>query len=503
MRHASLLALLAGLAVAPPSPGTAAGPVLRVAVGIEAAKRLQRIDGFGVNVTPAQWRGGALKPTLDRLVDAFVRAEMERQKVPGVAVAIVRGGEVVKVQGYGLADVEHQVPVKAETIFQSGSVGKQFTAAAVMFLVEEGKLALSDPLTKFFPDAPAAWQGITLRHLLTHTSGIPDYTSDTLDYRRDFTEEELAKLAFGLALEFPPGARWNYSNTGYVLLGIVVGKASGRFYGDLLAERVFAPLGMKTARVISEEDIIPNRAAGYRLVEGALKNQEWVAPKLNTTADGSLYLSALDLVAWDRGLRRGAVLKPASWKEVYTPVRLNSGKTYPYGFGWDVEETAGQKVHRHGGAWQGFKSEIARFLGSDLTVVVLANLAQADPERFTDGIAGLLEPRLAKPELAPIADTEPQVTARLQALLAAAAKGELRQEDFAYVRAGFFPEGAESLRKTLEGLGTPTAVSPLEREDLGDDRVHTYDVAYAAKSFRVVLALAPDGKVARLSLRPR
>jgi hypothetical protein len=197
------------------------------------------------------------------------------------------------------------------------------------------------------------------------------------------------------------------------------------------------------------------------------------------------------------------VLKPASWKEVYTPVRLNSGRTYPYGFGWDVEETAGQKVHRHGGAWQGFKSEIARFLGSDLTVVVLANLAQADPERFTDGIAGLLEPRLAKPELAPIADTEPQVTARLQALLAAAAKGELRQEDFAYVRAGFFPEGAESLRKTLEGLGTPTAVSPLKRADLGDDRVHTYDAAYAAKSFRVVLALAPDGKVARLSLRPR
>ncbi len=436
-------------------------------------------------------------------VDAFVRAEMERQKVPGVAVAIVRGGELVMAQGYGLANVEHQVPVKPETIFQSGSVGKQFTAAAVMLLVEEGKLALSDPLTRFFPDSPAAWAGITVRHLLTHTSGIPDYTTDALDYRRDYTEDDLAKLAYGLKLEFPPGARWSYSNTGYVLLGIVVGKVSSRFYGDLLAERVFAPLGMKTARVISEEDIVPNRAAGYRLVDGALKNQEWVAPKLNTTADGSLYLSVLDLVAWDRGLRAGAVLKPASWDEVYTPVRLNSGKSFPYGFGWDLEERAGEKVRRHGGAWQGFKSEIARFVGSDLTVVVLANLAEADPERFTEGIVALAEPKLAKPELTPVPDTEPEVTARLRGLLAAAAKGELRPEDFAYVRAGFFPEGAKGLQTSLASLGPPTSVTPLERTDLGDDRVHTYDVSYATKAFRVVLELAPDGKVAGLSVRRR
>ena len=436
-------------------------------------------------------------------VDAFVRAERERQKVPGVAVAIVRGGEVVKAQGYGLANVEHQVPAKPGTVFQSGSVGKQFTSTLVMLLVEEGKLALSDPLTKFFPDAPASWAGITLRHLLTHTSGIPDYGPQTVDYRRDYTEDELARLAFGLKPEFPPGSRWSYSNTGYVLLGIVVGKASGRFYGDLLAERVFAPLGMRTARVISEDDIVPDRAAGYRLVDGALKNQEWVAPKLNTTADGSLYLSVLDLVAWDRGLRSGAVLKPASWAEVYAPVRLNSGKTYPYGFGWDVTETGGQKVHRHGGAWQGFKSEIARFLGSDLTIVVLANLAEADPERFTDGIAAILEPSLAAPELRPVADTEPAVTARLRAILAAAAAGQLSPEEFAYVRAGFFPDGSRWLESALGGLGSPTAVSLLQRTERGDDRLYTYDVAYASKAFRVVLGLVPDGRVSRLSVRPR
>jgi CubicO group peptidase (beta-lactamase class C family) len=436
-------------------------------------------------------------------VDAFVRAEMARQKVPGVAIAIVRGGEVVTTRGYGLANVEHQVPVKAETIFQSGSVGKQFTAAAVMLMVEEGRLSLSDPITRFFPDAPTAWAGITVRHLLTHTSGIPDYTTDTLDYRKDYTEDELARLAFGLALEFPPGSRWNYSNTGYVLLGVIVGKVSGRFYGDVLQERVFTPLGMKTACVISEEDIVPNRAAGYRLVDGALKNQEWVAPKLNTTADGSLYLSALDMVAWDRGLRAGAVLRPESWARVYEPVRLTSGKTYPYGFGWGVEQAGGQAVRRHGGSWQGFKSEIARFLGSDLTIIVFANLAEADPERFTEGIAAVLDARLATPELAAIPDREPAVTARLRDLLAAAAGGTLAADQFAYVRAGFFPEGAQRLQTMLRDLGAPTGVSLLQRRELGDDVVYQYDVAYGARTFRVSLGVAPDGKLSGLSVRPK
>jgi len=338
--------------------------------------------------------GKAFAGELDRL-DAFVEREREQQRIPGVGVAIVQRGEVVKLQGYGLANVEHRVPVTPETIFQSGSLGKQFTAAVVMLEVEGGRLALEDPLTRFFPDAPAAWQRITVRHLLTHTSGMADYGHADVDYRKDYSDEEFARVAFGLKLEFPPGSRHSYSNTGYALLGFIVRKASGRFYGDLLAERVFAPLGMKTARIISEADIVPNRAAGYRLVDGMLKNQEWVSPQLNTMADGSLYLSLSDLVAWDRGLRAGAVLKPASWAQVFTPVTLNDGTSRPYGFGWRLGEVAGQQFQRHAGAWQGFKSEIVRYLGSELTIIVLANLAEARPERFSAGLAGLLDPALA------------------------------------------------------------------------------------------------------------
>jgi CubicO group peptidase (beta-lactamase class C family) len=384
----------------------------------------------------------------------------------------------VKATGYGVADVEHGIPATAETIFQSGSLGKQFTATTVMALVEDGKVALSDPITKYFPEAPQSWHTITVRHLLTHTSGIPDYTTDTLDYRRDYSEDDLLRLAFGLAPEFAAGARWNYSNTGYVLLGILVRKASGRFYGDVLREGVFVPLGMKTARIISEDDIVPNRAAGYRIVAGELKNQQWVAPLLNTTADGSLYLSVLDLVAWDRGLRAQAVLKPQSWVEVFQPVRLNSGRTYPYGFGWELAEIAGQKVERHGGAWQGFKTHLARYLGDDLTVIVLANLAQAEPKRFVDGIAAIVNPKLAAPEPTPIPDHEPQITARLTRLLVATGEGRLAPDDFAYVRAGFFPAVAKRYTELLQGLGVPQRMNLIDRRELGDDRIYDYEVGY-------------------------
>lgn len=444
----------------------------------------------------------AANPSPER-VDDFVHAEMQRQKVPGVAVAIVSKGELLVAKGYGYSNVEHRVPVTNETIFQSGSLGKQFTSAVVMLLVEEGKLTLDDPMTRYFPDAPASWRAIRVRHLLTHTSGIPDYTDADMDFRHDYTEDELTKMAYRLTLEFEPGSRWNYSNTGYVLLGILIHKVSGRFYGEVLKERIFTPLGMKTARIISEENIVPNRAAGYRLVKGDLKNQEWVAPLINTTADGSLYLTVLDLVAWDRGLRNKAVLKPESWAQVFAPVVLKSGKTYPYGFGWSVPDEGGQPTQQHGGAWQGFQTYIARYLGDDLTIVVFANLAGANTSRIVEGIAAMFNPRLARPEPTPIADTEPAVTARLRDVLSAAARGNLSKRDFAYVRAGFFPDVAARYHEMLRPLGPPQRLELLERRALGDDRIYLYQATFGERTFVVELGLAPDDRISQFSVRPK
>jgi CubicO group peptidase (beta-lactamase class C family) len=447
---------------------------------------------------------------MDR-VDEFVRAEMQREKVPGVALGIVSKGEVIAVKGYGYANVELGVPVTGETIFQSGSVGKQFTAAAVMLQVEDGKLALDDSITKYFTDAPESWRPITVRNLLTHTSGIPDYEANVanvsygtgaLDYRRDYTEEELTKLAYGMPLGFVPGSRWSYSSTGYVLLGILVHKVSGRFYGDVLKDRVFTALGMKTARVISEADIVPHRAAGYHLVNGELKNQEWVSPTMDSTADGSLYLSMLDFIAWDRGLRARAVLKPESWAQVYTPVTLKSGKTYPYGFGWFVDESQGKPWYRHSGSWQGFKTYISRYTADDLTIIVLANLADATPQRFVDGVARILDPKLAQVEPStPIPDRDPTVTARVRTLLEAATEGKLAPQDLPFVRGGFTEEQARHYEELLRPLGAPQRFDLVERRALGDDIVCTYAVVYGDQTLRVQAGLGPDGRLSQFTIQ--
>jgi len=170
----------------------------------------------------------------DQLVsklDDYIQLERNLQHIPGVSVAVIRDGQIILAKGYGLANVEHQVAVKPETIFQSGSVGKQFTATAVMMLVEEGKIGLDDKINKYFTDAPAAWQNITVRHLLSHTSGTTDYPND-FDFRKDYTEDELLKRAEAIPLGFQPGDKWSYSNMGYVVLGILIHKVSGKFYGD-------------------------------------------------------------------------------------------------------------------------------------------------------------------------------------------------------------------------------------------------------------------------------
>lgn len=337
------------------------------------------------------WLASSASAQTDK-VDDYVKAQMDLQKIPGLSIAVVRNGEIVKAKGYGLANIELNVPAKPETVYQSGSMGKQFTATAVMMLVEEGKIALDDKISKYFPDSleswPESWNAITVRNLLTHTAGTTDYPKD-FDFRRDYTEAELLKKAQAIPLAFAPGEKWSYSNIGYVTLGILVGKVSGKFYGEFLQERIFKPLGMTSTRIINEADIVPNRAAGYRMVKGEFKNQEWVSPSMNTTADGSLYLTVLDVAKWDAALYTEKLLKRSSLDQMWTPVKLNSGNTRPYGFGWALGDVGGHKVIEHGGAWQGFTSHIARYVDEKLTVIVLTNRAGANPGNIAHGIEAL------------------------------------------------------------------------------------------------------------------
>jgi len=336
--------------------------------------------------------------------DTLIRDTMQRQRVPGATIAVVQKGQVLKAQGYGLSNIELQVPAKRESVYQSASVGKQFTATAVMMLVEEGKLNLDERVHAYLPQTPASWKG-TVRQLLAHTSGMPEIT-DATDLRRDYSDDELLKLVFKSPPDFEPGEKFKYSNTGYVILGILITKVTGEPYGDFLKRRIFEPLGMKTTRIISEADIIPNRSAGYRLVKGELKNQEWVSPTFNSTADGSLYLTVDDLIKWDAALYGEDILKTDSLQQMWTPMKTNDGQPTKYGFGWFVDSVNDHRLVHHTGRWQGFTSCIRRYVDDQLTVIVLMNLAGPEekgqpggnPQELAISLAEIYEPALvAKP----------------------------------------------------------------------------------------------------------
>jgi CubicO group peptidase (beta-lactamase class C family) len=323
-------------------------------------------------------------------VSAFVRSEMQNQHIPGLTLLVSKNGKPIRTEGYGVSNLELNVPARPETIFQSGSVGKQFTATAVMMLVEAGKVGLEDPLTKYFPEAPSSWREVTVRELLSHTAGFTDYPKE-FDERKDYTEEELLKIVEAIPLAYPPGTSWSYSNLGYLTLGILIHKVTGEFYGDFLQQRIFRPLEMSTTRILNEADIISNRSAGYRLVNGEVKNQEWVSPSLNTTADGSLYFSIVDLAKWDAALYTDRLLKKSSLARMWAVAPLRDGQpnTGHYGYGWFIEVQDGHRLIEHEGQWQGFETQICRYVDDKLTVVVLTNLAEAKPDVIAHGVASL------------------------------------------------------------------------------------------------------------------
>ena len=431
-------------------------------------------------------------------VDTFVTGEIQKQKIPGVSIAVVKNGKPLIVKGYGYANLEHQVPVKPGTVFQSGSVGKQFTATAVMMLLEEGKIGLDEKIGKYLSDVPESWADITIRHLLSHTGGMTDYPED-FDFRRDYSEEDLLKRAKSLPLAFKPGEKWQYSNLGYVMLGIIIGKVTGKFYGEFLQERIFKPLGMTSSRIINEADVIPNRAAGYRLVQGQAKNQNWVSPSMNTTADGSLYLTAIDMMKWDEALASGKLLKKASFDEMWSPIKLNDGKTHPYGFGWGVRSVNGHRVIEHGGAWQGFKSQISRYVDNNLTIIVFANLAQANQGRIVNGIVAIVDPSL-KP--IPIVDPDPAFTSRTKELYQAVLEGKADQNRFTPELLKSMAEQHDRLATFVKTLGPILRFELLERVGESDATRYRYQIEYGGMTLFLAMILTKNGKISGFALQP-
>jgi CubicO group peptidase (beta-lactamase class C family) len=434
-------------------------------------------------------------------VDDFVLAQMKAKHIPGLSIAIVRDGRVVRARGYGLASVELKAPATEETVYEIGSITKQFTATAVMMLVEEGKVSLDDPISKHLADLPDAWKDVTVRQLLNHTSGIPSYTSAT-DFlklaRNDYTQREILKLVADKKLDFKPGDSWSYSNTGYYLLGMIVEKAAGQPFADVLADRIFKPLQMTSTRPNNPKAIIPNRSAGYGELLGTLFNRDPLTPSAAFSA-GFLVSTVGDMAKWDAALGAGRLLRSSSFDQMYTPARLNDGSTRPYGFGWGTSTKLGHKLLEHGGGTAGFSTVIARYVDDKLTVIVLTNLSGGGAEAIAGGLAKLFLPSLSVKAAKPIDDPDPELTRRLKGVVADLLADKLDEHAFTPAFAKFLSsDRAKAMTKSLAKGGDLASFTLLERGEEGKGKRLTYRAVLGETVYAMRVNLADDGKISGL-----
>ena len=319
--------------------------------------------------------------SLDAQADVVVAAAMKDQNIPAVSIAIARAGSTLVAKGYGLANVELDVKASPSTVYRIGSLTKQFTAAAVMRLVEAGKISLDDPIEKYLPDYPVGGRRITIRHLLTHTSGIKSYTGlgpkfwDTS--RLDYSHEKLMALFKDEPPDFQPGEKYLYNNSGYYLLGVIIEKVSFESYGSHVKKTLFDPLGLSSTVYCDNEPVVKQRAAGYQVSLGVVQNAAPLSMKAPFSA-GALCSSVTDLVAWTSALMNGKVVSRASLDQMITPATLNDGKPTTYGFGLGVSD-GDKKAISHGGGINGFASYLTYLPESRTIVAVLTNLGGAKP----------------------------------------------------------------------------------------------------------------------------
>jgi D-alanyl-D-alanine carboxypeptidase len=305
----------------------------------------------------------------------------------------VQDGKPILRKGYGMAEIELGVPIAPDMVFRVGSVTKEFTAACILRLVEEGRLGLEDPVEKYLPDFPTGGRKVTIAQLLTHTSGIRSYTDMPSWFRRmseDWTPREIQAFFQDEPFDFEPGTQWHYDNSGYVLLGEILERVTGRPYADLVAETIFRPLGMKDTRYGSDLPIVPNRVAGYQKTPQGIVNARFLS-MTQPYAAGALVSTVDDLARWHRALDSGAVLKPESLRRMWTPVRLPGGADTRYGFGWMIWSYDGHAVVEHGGGINGFQTANLRLPDDRIYVAVLSNCGGcADPRSLALSAATLL-----------------------------------------------------------------------------------------------------------------
>lgn len=350
-------------------------------------------------------------PPATAKVDAFVQAELTRQRIPGLALVVQQHGKVVYAKGYGVANLAQGLPATTEQRFQIGSISKQFTAAAVLLLVQDGKIGLDEKIGKYLVAMPPEWEAITVRHLLNHTSGMPRDLDEALfadaDSHGPYSADQLLALGRTIKPATEAGKVYAYSNIGYELMGLIIEKVTGAFFGNLIEERIFKPLGMTTARILDYKDLSGN-ATGYFIQDNKLQEMPMsrVSPGMQSlfrTGARGIEMSATDLAKWDASLDTDKILSKASRDQMWAPSALvEKAPTYTinYGLGWFLSDFNGHPKVYHTGSMASFRTDYLRFTNDKLTVIVLTNLGEndANPETISRTIADMYVPGIWPPK---------------------------------------------------------------------------------------------------------
>ncbi|MFP5393080.1 MAG: serine hydrolase domain-containing protein [Gammaproteobacteria bacterium] len=449
-------------------------------------------------VPPVNAPAGAISAATAAQIDAYISTAMSQQHVAGLALVVTMDGKPVLEKGYGLADVAANRAVNADTVFQIGSITKQFTASAIMMLVQDGRVKLDDPVGRYLPTAPEAWRGITLRHLLTHTSGLardfPDEMLASLDGNSLPPIDTLVALSKQVPVNNAPGQVFEYSNVGYHLLGFVVEKVSGQHFAQFLRQRVFTPLGMGTADLISAP-AQTGVATGYDWsgIRFAPASRLAMTPGY-MEGEGGLRMSARDLAKWDAALLTEQFVTKASLAQMHTPAVLADGSTVPYGFGWGLNDVNGHPYTAHNGGLPGFRAQFERHTGDGLAVIVLTNASEGHPEIIAARVTALVKPEL---DWITVPDPRPQVGTLVRSVMDDAMAGKLVVDQrFAPGMAAILsPEMISGLQATLVTLGPIEHFGYIDETPAADGRVMRYLVRTRFSQLLLHVQVDSDGRL--------
>lgn len=434
-------------------------------------------------------------------VDDYIRAQIAERHIPGAAVAVFKNGKIVKAEGYGLASVEFNAPVTKETVFEIGSISKQMTAAAIMLLVEEGKINLDEKIQTYLPNTPDAWKNVSVRNLLTHTSGIKSYSSlSGFELTKRLSRDEFIKSVAVHPLEFETGSRYLYSNSGYNLLGFIIEKVTGKSYWDFMRTRIFKPLGMNQTADRDPKYIIRNRATGYEWQNNRLVGRDY--DLTDVFAAGAIVSTITDLTRWEAALHGDSLLKKESKAQMWTPVLLNDGKPYPYGLGFRVTDFRRHKLISHSGQTAGFGANISRYVDDDLSVIVLTNLGEI-------GLSSAIAQRIAKIYIPAISiksmKTQTESNAKISAMLKTALRERLENKLNPDLLSDeliklLSNERAKKENQRIASFGEIKNLVFVGEETSANEKIFSYKMETLNRLFLWSLTVNAEGKISEMKL---